>query len=94
MSYDCGGVALMRRSRPNEAMLVIYRWSEYWRAAILTIQVFRRLMLLLIGLVGPAVRHMMAGDAMLDRAVGPVPHVGHFALVLRHYRAGQGHGGA
>ena len=29
MSYDCGGVALMRRSRPNEAMLVIYRWSEF-----------------------------------------------------------------
>jgi hypothetical protein len=27
--YDCGSVALMRRSRPNEAMLVIYRWSEF-----------------------------------------------------------------
>jgi hypothetical protein len=36
MSYVCGRVALLRRSQPNEAILAIYRWSEfgvprYWR---------------------------------------------------------------
>ncbi len=47
-------------------------------------------MLFLIGLVGPTVSHVMAGDAMLIRGVGPVTHVGHPVLVLRHYQACQG----